>query len=105
MLLEECKALISEARIRQKISVEANSKLYELIYGEVLRLNKCKSHTVKSSRKYMWSRFLAEPDLANTYKANIATYLMDNVPGFKQDKTKRDEFSEGLFNLLYKEEL
>jgi len=58
---------------------------------------------IEKARKVMWEAFEADPDLAETYMAQIVCFIMDNFKGYKRNKTKRDKLARILFEILYKE--
>jgi len=59
---------------------------------------------IKQARQTMWKAFKEDEDFADTYKAQIACFIMDNFKGYKTNKEKRDKLAEQLFNHLYREE-
>ncbi len=61
--------------------------------------------TIKDARQTMWKKFEEDSDFANTYKAQISCFIMDNFPGYVRNKEKRDKLAEKLFLQLYKDEL
>ena len=59
---------------------------------------------IVKARKVMWKAFKEDPDFADSYKAQIACFIMDNFPGYKCGKNsyeKRNELADQLFDHLY----
>ena len=44
--------------------------------------------------------FKDDPDFRRTYVANVACYLMDNLPGLKRNKAKRDGISSEIIRIV-----
>ncbi len=44
--------------------------------------------------------FKDDPDFRLTYVANVACYLMDNLPGLKRNKAKRDGISSEIIRIV-----
>ena len=44
--------------------------------------------------------FKDDPDFRLTYVANVACYLMDNIPGLKRNKEKRRKLASDIINIV-----
>ena len=61
--------------------------------------------TVKLARQVIWEAFLEDPEFQETYIANVACFLMDNVDHeLLNNKPERDRLAKGLVDMLFKEE-
>ena len=49
-----------------------------------------KEITIQQARNRIIKAFKECPDFRDTYVANIACIIMDNVPGYMRNKAKRD---------------
>jgi len=56
---------------------------------------------VKEARETMKRAFKKDPDLRRGYVDNVACIIMDNIPGFKKSKEKRDAVAEKIIKRLF----
>ena len=57
--------------------------------------------TVKQARERMAKAFKEDPRFRQGYVDNVACIIMDNIPGYKRDKTKRDIIADKIIKHLY----
>jgi len=57
--------------------------------------------TIKKARETMGRAFRDDPDFRRVYVDNVACLLMDRVPGFKHDKSKRDGIASEIIHLIF----
>ncbi len=59
--------------------------------------------TIRKAREVMIKAFRDDPDFRQTYVDNIACCIMDNTPGFKKNKQKRDKLAEKIMDTIFSE--
>jgi len=57
--------------------------------------------TVKQARARMRQAFKADPDFRRVYVDNVACVIMDRIPGFKRNKSKRDAIADEIVHLIF----
>jgi hypothetical protein len=57
--------------------------------------------TMKEARETIAQGFKDDPDLRTVWVAHVACLLMDTVPGFKRNKSKRDVIASLIIRRLF----
>ena len=52
------------------------------------------------AKRIIKQTFKNDPDFRFTYVANVACYLMDNLPGLKRNKEKRDGIASEIIHIV-----
>lgn len=53
------------------------------------------------ARKRMAKAFEDDPFFRQGYVDNVACVIMDNIPGYKRDKAKRDEIADRIIRRIF----
>lgn len=56
---------------------------------------------IRKARKTMAKAFQKDPGFKQVYIDNVACLIMDRIPGFKKNKTKRDLIARDIVSLLF----
>jgi len=57
--------------------------------------------TVKQARTRIQKAFKDDPDFRRGYVDNTACIIMDNIPGFKRNKERRDAIADKIITHLF----
>jgi len=57
--------------------------------------------TIKQARTKIAQTFQRDPDFRQGYVDNVACLIMDNIPGYKRDKNKRDAIADKIIKLVF----
>lgn len=57
--------------------------------------------TVKQARKRITRAFQDDPNFRQGYVDNVACIIMDNIPGYKRDKDKRDAIADKIIKHIF----
>ena len=57
--------------------------------------------TIKKARETIAKAFKDDPDFRRVYVDNVASLLMDRVPGFKRNYEKRNVIADEIIKMLF----
>ncbi len=57
--------------------------------------------TIEQARGRLTDAFTVDPHFRQTYIDNIACVIMDNAPGFKKNKEKRDALADKIMKHIF----
>lgn len=57
--------------------------------------------SVEQARKRLAKAFKDDPHFRQLYVDNVACVIMDNIPGFKRSKEKRDKVAEAIIKRIF----
>ncbi len=57
--------------------------------------------TLRQARKRIAAALQNDPQLRQGYVDNIACVIMDHIPGYKRDKSRRDAIAEKILERIF----
>ncbi len=57
--------------------------------------------SIKKARERIERAFKEDPDFRQGYVDNVACIIMDNIPGYKKNKSKRDTIANKIIKHLF----